>query len=156
MNWISVGTLQICYWFSEWVRGKWCFFSRIRWYWLYWRTVRGWFSAVAALRSRGWWWCIVQPAFSYNFLESRYISDKGFVKINLLKFRFIEKLCHTAIVKNLNFCANSARSKTWSRKNISWTEMKSLLIEPSNVLPFYTSSQNSNLLYNEVDSLKRG
>ena len=33
--------------------------------------------------------------------------------------------------------------------------MKSLLTKPSNVLPFYTSSQNSNLLYSEVDSLKR-
>ena len=66
------------------------------------------------------------------------------VKINLPKFRFIESLRHTAILKNLNFCANSARRKTWSRKNISWTEMKSLLTKPSNVLPFYASSQNSN------------
>ena len=44
--------------------------------------------------------------------------------------------CYTAILKNLNFCANSARSKTWSRKNISWIERKSLLTKPSNVLPF--------------------
>ena len=78
-----------------------------------------------------------------------------FLKINLPKFRFIESLHHTAILKNLNFCANSARSKTWSRKNISWTEMKCLLTKPSNVLPSYTSSQNSNLLYSEVDFLKR-
>ena len=77
------------------------------------------------------------------------------IKINLPKFHFIESLHHTAILKNLNFCANPARSKTWSRRNISWTEIKSLLTEPSNVLPFYTSSQNSNLLYSEVDSLKR-
>ena len=33
------------------------------------------------------------------------------------KFRIIETLHHTAI---LNFCANSTRSKTWSRKTISW------------------------------------
>ena len=59
------------------------------------------------------------------------------------------------ILKNINFCTNSARSKTRSRKNISWTEMKNLLTKPSNVLPFYTSSQNSNLLCSEVDSLKR-
>ena len=58
------------------------------------------------------------------------------LKINLPKFRFMESLRHTAILKNLNFCANSARSKTWSRKNISWTEMKILLTKPSNVLPF--------------------
>ena len=32
----------------------------------------------------------------------------------------------------------------------SWTEMKSLLTKPGNVLPFHTS----NLLYSEVDSLK--
>ena len=40
-------------------------------------------------------------------------------------------------MKNLNYCANSARSKTWSRKTISWTELKSLLTKPSNVLPFF-------------------
>ena len=34
------------------------------------------------------------------------------VKINLLEFRFMESLRHTAILKNLNFCINSARSKT--------------------------------------------
>ena len=34
------------------------------------------------------------------------------VKINLPKFRFIESLRHTAILKNLNFCTNSAKSKT--------------------------------------------
>jgi hypothetical protein len=33
--------------------------------------------------------------------------------------------------------------------------MKSLLTKPSNDLPFYKSSQNSNLLYSAVDSLKR-
>ena len=45
------------------------------------------------------------------------VTDEGELKINLLKFRFIESLCHTAILKNLNFCANSARSKTlgWFR-----------------------------------------
>ena len=76
------------------------------------------------------------------------------LKINLPNSCFKESLGHTAILMNLNFVANSARSKTWSRKNISWTEMKSLLTKLSNVLPFYTSSQNSNLLYSEVDSLK--
>ena len=76
------------------------------------------------------------------------------LKINLPNFQFIKSLRHTAILKNLNFCAHSARSKTWSRKNISRTEMKSLLTKPSNFLPFYTSSQNSNLLYSEVVSLK--
>ena len=38
-------------------------------------------------------------------LPSRY------VKINLPKFHFIESLGHTALLKNLIFCANSARSK---------------------------------------------
>ena len=33
-------------------------------------------------------------------------------------------------------------------------ELKSLLTPQSNILPFYTSSQNSNLQYGEVDSLK--
>ena len=46
-------------------------------------------------------------------------------------------------------------SKTWSIKTIIWTEIKSLLTKPSNIFPFYTSSQNSNLLYSEVDFLKR-
>ena len=41
------------------------------------------------------------------------------------------------------------------KKNISGTEIKSLLKKPINVLSFYTSSQNSNLLYSEVDFLKR-
>ena len=36
------------------------------------------------------------------------------------------------------------QQETWSRKIISWREIKSLLTKPSNVLPFYTSSQNSN------------
>ena len=57
--------------------------------------------------------------------------------------------------EEFEFWANSARSKKSSRKNISWTEMKSLLTKPSNVLPSYTSSQNSNFLYSEVDFLKR-
>ena len=35
-----------------------------------------------------------------------------FIKINLLKFRFMKSLHQTAIWKNSNFCANSARSKT--------------------------------------------
>ena len=39
------------------------------------------------------------------------------VKVIPLKFCFMESLRHTAI---LNFCANSARSKTWSRKTISF------------------------------------
>ena len=34
------------------------------------------------------------------------------VNINFPKFHFIESLCHTAILKNLNFCANLERSKT--------------------------------------------
>ena len=53
------------------------------------------------------------------------------LKINLLKSRFIESLHHTAILKI--FFSNSARRKTW--KTIRWTEMKSLLTKPSNVLP---------------------
>ena len=87
--------------------------------------------------------------------KNRFQSQILYIKINLSKFCFIESLFHTAILKNLNYCANSARSKTWSRKNISWTEMRILLTKPSNVLLFYTSSQNSNLLYSEVDFLKR-
>ena len=39
------------------------------------------------------------------------------VKINLLKFRFIESLRHTAILKNLNFCANSAKKKYQLNRN---------------------------------------
>ena len=46
------------------------------------------------------------------------------VKINLPKFCFIESLRHIAILKNLNFCVNSARSKTWSRKTFCRTEIK--------------------------------
>ena len=67
---------------------------------------------------------------------------------------FMESLHIQLFWSNLNFCANSARSKTWSRKNISWKFIKSLLTKLSNVLPFYASSQNSNLLYCEVDFLK--
>ena len=34
------------------------------------------------------------------------------VEVNPLKFRFIKSLRHTAILNSLNFCANSAKSKT--------------------------------------------
>ena len=75
---------------------------------------------------------------SLEFLCSVYISSTSFflgsqhlVKINLPKFCFTELLHHTAILKNLNFCDNSARSKTWSRITISWTEMKILLTKSS-------------------------
>ena len=81
------------------------------------------------------------------------ICTYKFLKINFPKFRFIEPLCHTAVLKNLNFWANSA-SRKHDQEKIS-AEMKGLLTKPSNVLPFYTSIQNSNLLYSKVDSLKR-
>ena len=52
------------------------------------------------------------------------------------------------------FAPIQQEAKHDQEKNISWTEIKSLLTKPSNVLPFYTSSHYSNLLY-EVDFLKR-
>ena len=68
------------------------------------------------------------------------------LKINLLKSRFIESLHHTA--KNLNFLANSERSKTWSRKLSAEQKWKVCWQSPA------MFCQNSNLLYDEVDSLK--
>ena len=53
--------------------------------------------------------------FEIGFSWKHVVSSNSILKIlkiNLLKFRFMESLCHTAILKNLNFCANSARSKT--------------------------------------------
>ena len=61
------------------------------------------------------------------------------------------------ITLSYSYFEESDFSRQFSKKQnmISWTEMKSLLTKLSNVLPFYTSSQNSNLLYTEVDFLKR-
>ena len=56
--------------------------------------------------------------------------------------------------EEFEFLRQFSKKQNMIKKNISWTEMKSLLTKPSNVLPFYTSSQNSNLLYSEVDFLK--
>ena len=44
--------------------------------------------------------------------------------------------------EELEFLHSSASSKTWSRKNISWTEMKNLLTKPSNVLQKFKFAVN--------------
>ena len=99
----------------------------------------------------------IMVVFKIPVSELSKIDDQrsvSILKINLPKHRFIESLHRTAILKNLIFLQQFSKKQNMTKKNMSWTEIKSLLTKPSNVLSFYTSSQNSNLLYSEVDSLK--
>jgi hypothetical protein len=57
----------------------------------------------------------------------------------------MESLCHTAILKLFEFLRQFSKKQKHYKEKLS-AELKSLLTKPSNVLPFYTSHQNSNLL----------
>ena len=71
-------------------------------------------------------------------------------------FCCMESLRHTSIFEVIWICEPIQQEAKHGQEkiHISWTEIKSLLIKPSNVLPSYPSSQNSDLLYSEVDFLK--
>jgi hypothetical protein len=65
----------------------------------------------------------------------------------------MESLWDTAILKKFEFLRQFSKKQNMIKKNYQLNKKK-LLTKTSNVLPFYTSSQNSNLLYSEVDFLK--
>ena len=53
--------------------------------------------------------CVPMPMAAMAVAMSRATSKRKTLKVNCLEFRFMESLHNTASLRNLNFCAHSAR-----------------------------------------------